>query len=313
MTSQIQPLVIIGSGPAGLTAALYAARARLHPLVIRGQTPGGQITTTEQIDNFPGFPDGISGFDLAVQMERHAQKYGAQYLDAFVSQVRLEQRPYLIHTDDGQQIRADQLIIATGSTPKTLGIPGEREFHNAGVEHCATCDGPLYAGQTVVVVGGGSTALTDALQLSRYAKEVLLLHRSGQFRAEKVLQEQVQAAPNIHLHLHTRLLEIQGSDQVERVLIEDLQSQQTRLLHTNAVFVCIGSTPSSQLFAGQLDFTPQGHIVADQRGRTSKAGVYAVGEVTDSPYRQAVTSAAEGARAALEAIHTAPVLERTTP
>lgn len=307
------PLIIVGSGPAGLTAALYAARARLNPLVIRGPLPGGLITTTDSIENFPGFPDGISGYDLAVHMERQAEQYGTKYLNAFVTEADLSARPFRLSIDDGQTLTCDALILATGSTPRMLGVPGELNFQNAGVEHCATCDGPLYAGQTVVVVGGGNTALTDALQLSRYAEKVLLIHRSGSFRAEPVLQEQVKSTPNIHILYHTRVLEILGTDQVEEVAIEHLLTGQQEKLETAGVFVCIGSLPNTRLFAGQLDMTPRGHIITDPRKRTSKPDVYAVGDVTDSPYRQAVISAAEGAQAALEIIHTLKLQKETTP
>ncbi|GEM49083.1 NAD(P)/FAD-dependent oxidoreductase [Deinococcus cellulosilyticus] len=312
MTSHL-PLIVVGSGPAGLTAALYAARARLNPLVVRGPLPGGLVTTTEQIDNFPGFPDGISGFDLAMQMEKQAEKHGTRYLNAYVTQADLSVRPYRLSTDDGQTFTCDALIIATGSTPRMLGVPGELEFQNAGVEHCATCDGPLYAGQTVVVVGGGNTALTDALQLSRYAETVLLIHRSGTFRAEQVLQEHVKATPNIHILYHTRILEILGADQVEGIVIEHLSTGRKERLETSGVFVCIGSLPNTQLFAGQLDLTSSGHIATDPRKRTSKPDIYAVGDVTDSPYRQAIISAAEGAQAALEIIHTLKLHKETTP
>lgn len=297
------PLVIVGSGPAGLTAAIYAARAKLNPMVIRGLTPGGLMTSSEQIENFPGFPEGISGFDLAFQMEKQAALYGTQFLDAFVTAVHLDQTPFQVLTDDGGHYTADGIIVSTGATPRPLGIPGEQEFMHAGVEHCATCDGPVYTGKTVVVVGGGNTALTDALQLSRYAEKVLLVHRSQLFRAEPILQDRVLQTPNIEVLWNTRVLEILGQQEVEEVRVCNALTGQQNTLKTSGVFVCIGSSANTDLFVGQLDLNPDGTLKTDERTRTSVPGVYAAGDVADALYRQAITSAGQGAKAALEAIH----------
>lgn len=291
------PLIVVGSGPAGLTAALYAARARVNPLVIRGPLPGGQVTHSQQIDNFPGFPEGISGFELATRMEEHASTYGARFHDAFVTRVDLQKTPYRLYTDDGLLWTADALILCTGATPRALGVPGESL---AGVEHCATCDGPLYADRTVVVVGGGSTAFTDALQLSHYAREVLLVHRSDRYRAEQVLQEQVQNTANIQLLPHHTVQSILGTEQVQAVQLKNAHS--TFVLPTDAVFVCIGSVPNTWLFEGQLRLDQQGLILTNAFMQTSLVGVYAAGEVQESQFKQAITSAGDGARAALHAI-----------
>ncbi|OAN49679.1 MULTISPECIES: thioredoxin-disulfide reductase [Chloroflexus] len=294
-------VVIIGSGPAGLTAALYAARANLEPLVIRGMQPGGLIATTSEVENYPGFPEGIGGFELAEAMEKQAARFGAQYLETMVTKVEVDQRPFVIHTDSGQTITADTIIVSTGASPRKLGVPGEEELANRGVSYCATCDGFFFRGKKVVVVGGGNSALDEGLFLTRYVDELFIVHRRDSLRADPVLQERAFSNPKVRFIWNSVVVAINGKDKVESVTLRNLQTGEISELAVDGVFPYIGHVPNTELFRGILELDEGGYIVTDGRTRTNIPGIFAAGDVADHIYRQAITAAGDGCRAAMEA------------
>lgn len=295
-------VVIIGSGPAGLTAAIYAARANLEPLVIRGLQPGGLIATTSEVENFPGFVEAVGGFDLADNMEKQAARFGAEFKDALIEKVDLSQRPFTLTTDGGEEITADTLIISTGASPRKLGIPGEEKLANRGVSYCATCDGFFFRGKKVVVVGGGNSALDEGLFLTRYVTDLTIIHRRDSLRADPVLQERAFSNPKVHFAWDSVAEEILGDDKVTGIRIRNVKTGEQRVLEADGVFPYIGHVPNTWLFKGQLDLDENGYIVADERTRTKIPGVFAAGDVVDHIYRQAVTAAGDGCKAAMEAV-----------
>lgn len=301
MTPRHVPLLILGSGPAGLAAALYAARANLSPLVVRGREPGGLIATTDRVENYPGFPEGLTGDELAWRFEEHAARYGAEFVNAFVTRLDLAAQPYALHLDE-RRLTADALILATGASPRPLGVPGELEFFNAGVAYCATCDAPAFDGRRVVVVGGGNSALDEALFLVRYAREVMIMHRRAALRADRVLQTRALTHPRLRFVWNAQVTEIVGEEEVTAVRWRDVSSGEEHFLTTDGVFPCIGHLPNTALFAGQLALDTAGYVSTDGHTRTSLPGVFAAGDVADPVYRQAVTSAGDGARAAMQAV-----------
>ncbi|MFO7168212.1 MAG: FAD-dependent oxidoreductase, partial [Chloroflexota bacterium] len=246
-------VVIIGSGPAGLTAALYAGRANLEPLVIRGLQPGGLIATTNEVENYPGFVESIGGFDLADNMEKQAARFGAQFLDALIEKVDLSVRPFRLTTDGGETVTADSLIIATGASPRKLGVPGEEKLANRGVSYCATCDGFFFRGKKVVVVGGGNSALDEGLFLTRYVSELTIIHRRDTLRADPVLQERAFANEKIRFVWDSVVEEILGDDKVTGVRVRNLKTGEVSTLEADGVFPYIGHIPNTWLFKGQLD------------------------------------------------------------
>lgn len=294
-------VVVIGSGPAGLTAALYAARANLEPLLIRGLQPGGLIATTSEVENYPGFVDPIGGFELADNMEKQAARFGAEFKDALVEQVDLSERPFRLTLDSGEEITADALIVSTGASPRKLGVPGEEKLANRGVSYCATCDGFFFRGKKVVVVGGGNSALDEGLFLTRYVDELVIVHRRDQLRADPILQERAFANPKVRFVWDSVVTEILGDTQVGGVRIQNLKTGEETTLETNGVFPYIGHVPNTGLFVGQLDVDEGGYILTDGRTRTNIPGVFAAGDVVDHIYRQAITAAGEGCQAAMEA------------
>lgn len=294
-------VVIIGSGPAGLTAALYAARANLEPLVIRGLQPGGLIATTSEVENYPGFPDSVGGYELAELMEKQAGRFGTQYLDAIVSDVDFTQRPFTLLTDGGQRILAETVIISTGASPRKLGVPGEAELANRGVSYCATCDGFFFRDKRVVVVGGGNSALDEGLFLTRYVSELVIVHRRDQLRADPILQERAFENPKVRFIWDSTVTEILGTDRVTGVRIKNLKTGAESIEETDGVFPYIGHVPNTTLFVHKLDLDEGGYILTDGRTRTNIPGVFAAGDVVDHIYRQAITAAAEGCMAAMEA------------
>lgn len=294
-------VVIIGSGPAGLTAALYAARANLEPLVVRGLQPGGLITTTTEVENYPGFPESIGGFELAEHMERQAERFGAQYKDAIITRADLAQRPFTLTTDGGETLTAEALIIATGASPRKLGVPGEENLANRGVSYCATCDGFFFRGKKVVVVGGGNSAMDEALFLTRYVSELIIVHRRDKLRADPILQERAFANPKMRFIWNAVVTEILGEGQVTGVRLQDVQTGEESIIEAQGVFPYIGHVPNSQLFQGQLEQDAEGYLVTDPRRHTSIPGVFVAGDVADHIYRQAITAAGEGCQAAMEA------------
>lgn len=294
-------VVIIGSGPAGLTAALYAARANLEPLVVRGLQPGGLIATTSEVENYPGFVEGIGGYELAENIEKQAARFGAQFKDAIITSVNADQRPFVLSTDGGETITADTLIVSTGASPRKLGVPGEDLLANRGVSYCATCDGFFFRGKKVVVVGGGNSALDEGLFLTRYVDELVIVHRRDSLRADPILQERAFANPKVRFIWDSTVEAILGEEKVTGVRITNLKTGEGHEMPTDGVFPYIGHVPNSWLFTGLLDLDEGGYILTDGRTRTKIPGIFAAGDVVDHIYRQAITAAGEGCMAAMEA------------
>lgn len=294
-------VVIIGSGPAGLTAALYAARANLEPVLIRGLQPGGLIATTSEVENYPGFPESVGGYELSQKMEEQAARFGTQFLDATVEKVDVSQRPFTLTLDNGNTVTADTLIISTGASPRKLGVPGELELANRGVSYCATCDGFFFRGKKVVVVGGGNSALDEGLFLTRFVTDLIIVHRRDQLRADPVLQERAFADPKVRFVWDSTVTEVLGDDRVTGVRVKNLQTGEEQVIEVDGVFPYIGHIPNTSLFKGILDLDENGFIKADGRTRTGIPGVFAAGDVVDYVYRQAITAAGEGCKAAMEA------------
>jgi thioredoxin reductase (NADPH) len=293
-------LIVIGSGPAALTAAIYAGRANLSPLLISGKVLGGSMAVTDRVDNYPGFPDGVSGFELAQMMQRQAERFGAELLMDEVLAVDLSKRPFEISTHGGTH-SGKALVIATGRSPRRLGIPGETEFAGRGVSSCATCDGYFYRDQRVVVIGGGDTAVKEALFLTKFANEVVLVHRRDRLRAEKVVEEMARANDKIRLVWDTVVTEILGANGVQGVRLENVKTGEVSTLEAQGVFVFAGNTPNTELFTGQLELDEVGYIVTDERQMTSVEGVFAAGDVQEAIAWQVATAVGSGARAAMQA------------
>jgi thioredoxin reductase (NADPH) len=298
-------VVIVGSGPAGYTAAIYAARAMLEPVLIQGIQPGGQMTITTDVENYPGFADVIQGPWLMEQMRAQAEHVGTRMISDTVIKADLSQRPFRLACDSGDVYVADCLIIATGAQARWLDLPSEQKFKGYGVSACATCDGFFYRNKEVVVVGGGNTAVEEALFLTNFASKVTVVHRRDSFRAEKILQDRLFKHPKIEVIWNTVLADVLGSDdpvKVNRVRLRNVKTNAVSEYAVDGVFIAIGHSPSSELFAGQLQMKPSGYIVtAAHSTATSVPGVFAAGDVTDDIYRQAVTAAGQGCMAALEA------------
>ena len=298
-------VVIVGSGPAGYTAAIYAARAMLEPILIRGIQPGGQLTITTDVENYPGFADVIQGPWLMEQMEKQAAHVGARLIADHAVKIDVSRRPFRIDCDSGDVYLADTLILATGAQARWLDLASEQRFKGYGVSACATCDGFFYRGKDVMVIGGGNTAVEEALFLTNFATSVALVHRRDALRAEKILQERLFKHPKISVIWDTLVEEIRGSEDPLKVTHIRLRNVKTGLVSERAVdgvFIAIGHTPATELLAGQVRMKPTGYIeTAPHSTATSVAGVFAAGDVTDDVYRQAVTAAGQGCMAALEA------------
>jgi len=300
-------VAIIGSGPAGWTAAIYAARASLNPVVIAGLQPGGQLTITTDVENYPGFADVIQGPWLMEQMQKQAEHVGTEIIHDIVVSADLSARPFRLTLDSGETLLAETVIISTGAQAKWLGLDSEAKYQGFGVSACATCDGFFYRGKQVVVVGGGNTAVEEALFLTNFAEKVTVVHRRDEFRAEKILQDRLFAHPKIEVIWNVAVDEIVGVTEavgtnVTGVRLKDVQSGETREIPADGVFIAIGHAPSSSLFAGQLEMNSGGYLrVRPGTTATAIEGVYAAGDVTDDVYRQAVTAAGMGCMAALEA------------
>ncbi|MGZ3288484.1 MAG: thioredoxin-disulfide reductase [Xanthobacteraceae bacterium] len=298
-------VVIIGSGPAGYTAAIYAARAMLEPTLIQGIQPGGQLTITTEVENYPGFADVIQGPWLMEQMQKQAEHVGTKLVTDHVSKVDLAHRPFRIECDSGERYHADSVIIATGAQARWLELPSEQKFKGYGVSACATCDGFFYRGKEVLVIGGGNTAVEEALFLTNFASKVTVVHRRDSFRAEKILQDRLFKNPRISVIWDNVLEDVLGNEnplKVKGAVLRNLKTGALSEQRADGIFIAIGHTPASELFVGQVEMKPSGYIkTAPFSTATSVPGVFAAGDVTDDVYRQAVTAAGQGCMAALEA------------
>jgi thioredoxin reductase (NADPH) len=298
-------VAIIGSGPAGYAAAIYAARAMLEPVLIQGIQPGGQLTITTDVENYPGFADVIQGPWLMEQMQKQAEHVGTRIVADHVSKVELAHRPFRIECDSGDRYLADSVIVATGAQARWLELPSEQKFRGYGVSACATCDGFFYRGKNVIVVGGGNTAVEEALFLTNFAASVTVVHRRDSFRAEKILQDRLSRNAKISVIWNSVLEEVIGGEnplKVTGVVIRNVKTGALSERAADGVFIAIGHAPASELFAGQVEMKPSGYIkTAPFSTATSVPGVFAAGDVTDDVYRQAVTAAGQGCMAALEA------------
>ncbi len=292
-------VLILGSGPAGLSAALYAARAELAPVVLTGAELGGQVALTYNVENYPGFPDGVGGAQLGELFQKQAERFGARVEFDTAQSVNLSNRPFRIVTDNTEYL-ADTLIIASGASPNHLGIPGEKELTGMGTSYCATCDGAFFKDRKVIVVGGGDSALEEGLFLTRFATSVTIIHRRDSLRAGVLLQERARTNPKVDFIWNTVVTEILGTNKVEAVKLKNLQSGEIGIYPTEGVFIFVGHTPNTQIFRDQLAMDERGYIQVDPLLRTNVPGVYVAGEAADPNFRQVVTSAGMGAAAAIQ-------------
>lgn len=296
-------LVILGSGSAGLTAAIYAARANLFPVVVEGREPGGQLYTTTLVENFPGFPEGINGPELIDNMKEQAKRFGASFIHGEVTSVDLSHRPFTCRLEDGAVLRCEALIIATGASPRKLGLESEKKLIGYGVSTCATCDGPFFRNKEVVAVGGGDSAMEEALFLSKFAQKVYVAHRRDKLRASKILQERAFNNEKIEFIWNSEVKEIYGDREkgVTGVKLIDNKTHGSWLKPCDGVFLAIGHDPNTGIFKGHLEMDEKGYIIQRKDAKTSVEGVFVAGDVHDYRYRQAVTAAGSGCKAALEA------------
>lgn len=296
----VKKLIIVGSGPAGLTAAIYTARGKLSPLCILGRGAGGQLTLTTDVDDFPGFENGIQGPELMQKMRAQAERFGTNFLEEDVVSVDLKVRPFKIVTETCN-LSTETLIIATGASAGWLGLPSEQKLIGRGVSACAVCDGPFFKDKKVVIVGGGDTAMREAQHLSKFATEVTIIHRRSELKAQATLQELVKSKSNVKFLFNSEVAEVLGQDKVTGVKIRNTQSGEISLLEIDGVFIAIGHKPNTGFLKGQVELDGKGYVVVTDETRTSVPGVFVAGDVADQRYRQAVTAAGAGCKAALDA------------
>ena len=307
MAENHHKVIIIGSGPAGLTSAIYASRANLNPIIFEGNQPGGQLTITTEVDNYPGFKEGIQGPELMEIMREQATRFGAEAYFKAVTEVDFSKKPFVVKTDDGQTYTADSVIVATGASARLLGIPSEAKYMGFGVSACATCDGFFYRDKKVIVVGGGDTAMEEAHYLTKFASEVLLVHRRDEFRSSKIMEERVRKNPKIKLMTSQTIKEVVGTENmgiksVTGVILENTKDGLLTEMDIDGIFIAIGHQPNTKVFAGQLDTDETGYLETKPgTSLTNIEGVFAAGDVSDKTYRQAITAAGSGCMAALDA------------
>lgn len=294
---QVYDVLVIGGGPGGYTAALYAARANLSVMVLEKLTPGGQMGTTDVIDNYPGFPEGVGGFELALQMQKGAQRFGAQTQLSEVISVELGGTVKQVRTQDGTY-QARTVVLASGAHPRELGLSGEQELRGRGVSYCATCDGMFYRGKTVAVVGGGNTAVSDVLYLSRLCQKVYLIHRRDQLRASKVYLDPLQQAENVEFVWDSQVQKLLYRDMLTGVQVRHKKTGELREIPCDGLFVAVGHVPNTELYQGQVELDQAGYVLADETTQTNLPGVFAVGDLRKKPLRQVITAASDGAVAA---------------
>ena len=292
-------VIIIGSGPAGYTAGVYTSRAKLNTLLISGSLPGGQLMTTSEVENYPGFPNGIFGPELMMNMRQQAERFGAKLLDDEVVEVDFKRRPFGIKTH-GQEFRSESVVICTGASPRKLGLRAEQEFAGKGISYCATCDGPFFKGEDIAVVGGGDTAIEEATFLTKFGKSVKIIHRKDFLRASKILQEKAFENPKIDFVWDHVVSDISGNKKIANISIRNLRTGEERKVPVGGLFVAIGHEPNTSIFKGQLELDDKGYIVLTKNTRTSVDGVFAAGDVHDYRYRQAITAGGFGCMAALD-------------
>ncbi|MCB0045923.1 MAG: thioredoxin-disulfide reductase [Caldilineaceae bacterium] len=306
-----EKVVIIGSGPSGFTAALYAARANLEPLLITGSDYGGQVSITYEIENYPGFPDSLSGPELVDRMKQQAEKFGARVEYDLVTDIATDAYPFLLTTQNGKQYRAEAVIVCTGARPRYLEVPGEQEYMGKGVSYCATCDGFFFSGKDVLVIGGGDSAIEEGLFLTKFATRVRVVHRRDELRASQILQNRARKNDKLDFVWNTVVTEIEGNDagQVIGVKTRNTQTGEEGYLETDGVFVFVGHIPNNEILTGKFDLDDDGHLITDQRMRTNVPGIMAAGEIMDKIFKQVATSVGQGCSAAMQTVHFLAELE----
>ncbi len=296
----VRDVIILGSGPAGLTAAIYTARADLKPLVIAGRQAGGQLMLTSEVENFPGFPEGIMGPELMDRMRQQAERFGAEFVDEDATSVVFLGSPLTVNTEE-EHFKSRSVIIATGASARWLGLPSEARLMGRGVSSCATCDGFFFRGKDVAVVGGGDTALEEAIFLTKFARSVTVIHRRHELRASKIMQDRAMNHPKIRFIWDSAVCDVLGSEHVSGVAIENLNSHDRSEIPVDGVFVAIGYTPNTSILRGQVELDDKGYVFRQDGSRTNVPGVFVAGDVEDYRYRQAITAAGDGCRAAMDA------------
>ncbi len=292
-------VIIIGAGPAGYTAAIYTSRAKRDTLVISGSLPGGQLVLTTEVENYPGFAEGIMGPELMTTIRKQTERMGATIIDDEVVNVDFRRKPFKILTNS-EEYEADAVVIATGASPRKIGAKGEQEFSARGVSYCATCDGPFFKNQEIIVAGGGDSAMEEAIFLTKFAKNVHVVHRRDKLRASKIMQDRAFENSKIKFHWNSVIEEIRGKEKVNQVMIKNMSTNQQEIMDVRGLFVAIGHEPNTKMFKGQIELDNQGYIVLKNQTHTSVEGVFAAGDVHDHRYKQAITAAGFGCMAAID-------------